>query len=154
MDRGEKIQVLFLCVGNSARSQMAEGWARALRPDLEAASAGAFPVGLDPRAVRVMAEAGVDISSQRSKHFDEFRGRRFDQVVSLCSADVCPVWPGAGRQIRHEFDDPVTLSSQAATGEEALRHFRRVRDQLRDFILALPAAPEARPTILQTGGKP
>jgi len=151
---GEKLRVLFLCVGNSARSQMAEGWARALRPDIEAASAGAVPVGVNPRAARVMKEAGVDISGQRSKHLDEFRGQTFDLVVTLCAEGACPVWLGAGRMVHREFDDPVTLGNRAASDDEALQHFRRVRDQLREFVLTLSAVGAAPTFILSTGGKP
>ena len=155
MVENKKPRVLFLCVGNSARSQMAEGWARALRPDLEVESAGAIPVGVHYQVVQVMAEAGVDISGQRSKHIDEFRGQAFDLIVTLCADDYCPVWTGPGRQFHHGFDDPVTLAFQDAAGNDPLRHFRRVRDQIRDFVLTLSAEPEDRmPFVLNIGGKP
>lgn len=152
MSNHEKLRVLFVCVGNSARSQMAEGWARALRPDLEAESAGAAPKGLDPRAVAVMKEAGVEISGQRSKHIDEFRGQTFDLVVTLCAEGACPIFPGAGRVVHHEFDDPVALGNRSASDDEALDHFRRVRDQIRGFVLSLTAQTEVGPGFfLQIG---
>ena len=133
-------KVLFLCTGNSCRSQMAEGWARALHPHrLDAYSAGVAPHALHPLAVRVMAEAGVDISGQRSKHVDELRDLQPDLVVTVCdhAAEVCPVLPGARRQEHHAFRDPAT-----ATGTEAerLAVFRQVRDQIRDVVTALAGA--------------
>jgi arsenate reductase (thioredoxin) len=133
-------KVLFLCTGNSCRSQMAEAWARVLHPHrLDAYSAGVQPHGLHPLAVRVMAEAGVDISGQRSKHVDELRDLQPDLVVTVCdhAAEVCPVFPGAARQVHHAFRDPA-----AASGSEAQRLdvFRRVRDEIRDFVATLADA--------------
>jgi arsenate reductase len=130
-------RVLFLCTGNSCRSQMAEGWARALRGgELEAFSAGIAAKGLDPRAVKVMAEAGVDISGQRSKTVADLEAREFDLVVTVCdaAAENCPVFPGRTRVIHRSFDDPPKLAAGARTEEEALAHYRRVRDELREFI--------------------
>src|SRR5436190_16092182 len=92
--RASKLRVLFLCTGNSCRSQMAEGFARQLRGDrIEPYSAGVEPHGMNPRAVKAMAEAGVDISTQRSKHADELRGVPFDYVVTVCdhANEACPV---------------------------------------------------------------
>lgn len=129
-------RVLFLCTGNSCRSQMAEGWARALKVDrLEAWSAGTEPHGLDPRAVRAMDEAGVDISAHRSKRPEDC-GVAFDLVVTVCGRadERCPAVPGA-RVVHAGFDDPPRLASEAATEEEAMRHYRRVRDEIRSFIL-------------------
>jgi arsenate reductase len=146
-----KLKVLFLCTGNSCRSQMAEGWARTLRGDvLEAASAGVETHGLNPLAVRVMAEAGVDISGQRSKTVDGLLGERFDLVVTVCdhAREACPVFPGATRMLHRNFDDPPYLARAAATEDEALEVYRRVRDEIRVFVEGLPrpaAGAEERP---------
>ena len=134
-----KPKVLFLCTGNACRSQMAEGWARHLVGDrLEAFSAGTCPRGLDPRAVRVMAEEGVDISGQRSKHVDEVCHIPFDYVVTVCdrARDACPVFPGKVRLLHAGFEDPAAAQG---TEEEVLALFRRVRDEIRRFIERLPA---------------
>jgi arsenate reductase (thioredoxin) len=139
----QKTCILFLCVGNACRSQMAEGWARHLRPDtIAAASAGALPKGLDPRAVSVMAEAGVDISKHRSKTVTEFVGREFDYVITLCGeAEVaCPVFPGRATVLHRAFDDPPALARNACCEESALAHYRRVRDEIRDYVATLPVA--------------
>ena len=135
------MRILFLCTGNSCRSQMAEGWARALKADrFEALSAGTDPHGLNPLAVRVMAEAGVDISRQRSKHLDEFAGAMLDVIVTVCghAHESCPVMPGATRVAHRGFDDPPRLAACAVTEEEALPHYRRVRDEIRAFVESLP----------------
>jgi arsenate reductase len=134
-------RVLFLCTGNSCRSQMAEGWVRALFPgEIEARSAGVAPKGLDPRAERVMREAGVDIAGQRSEHVDAFAGERFDLVVTVCdhAAERCPRFPGAARTLHAPFDDPPHLAAGTATGEEVLRPYRRVRDEIRAWVEGLP----------------
>jgi arsenate reductase (thioredoxin) len=136
-----KMKILFLCTGNSCRSQMAEGWARHLNGGvLEPYSAGTVAKGLDPRAVRVMAEAGVDISRQRSKTLSELGGIGFDVVVTVCglAAESCPVFPGRTRRIHAGFEDPPALAQGAATEEEAMGHYRRVRDEIRRFIEKLP----------------
>jgi arsenate reductase len=137
-----KLKVLFLCTGNSCRSQMAEGWARAGVGDrIEPYSAGIETHGLNPIAVRVMAEAGVDISHHRSKHVDEFSAVHFDAVVTVCDQahESCPLFPGKTLVLHRGFDDPPRLARGAATEEEALAHYRRVRDEIRGFVLALPA---------------
>jgi len=138
-----KTSILFLCTGNSCRSQMAEGWARCLKGDvLEPYSAGIETHGLNPHAVQVMAEAGVDISNQRSKPVDEFKGIEFDYVVTLCghAHETCPVLPGRTK-VRHVgFDDPPKLAAACDTDDEKLACYQRVRDQIRDFILTLPEA--------------
>lgn len=137
------MRVLFLCTGNSCRSQMAEGWARQLRGDLfEAYSAGVEPHGLDPSAVRVMAEAGVDIAQQSSKHVRDLARIPFDYVITVCDQahESCPVFPGATKIVHHSFDDPPRLARDGANPEEALSHYRRVRDEIRDFIMTLPEA--------------
>jgi arsenate reductase len=133
----QKLKVLFLCTGNSCRSQMAEGWARHLGGGvLEACSAGIAPHGLDPRAVTVMAEAGVDISRHRSKHLDEVKDIAFDYVVTVCDRahESCPLFPGRTKVIHVGFDDPPRLAEGSANEEEALDHYRRVRDEIRTFI--------------------
>ena len=137
-----KLKVLFLCTGNSCRSQMAEGWARHLKADrMDAYSAGLVARGLDPRAVRVMREAGVDISGQRSKTVAEVAGIPFDYVVTVCghAHETCPMWlQGKARVIHVGFDDPPRLAERAATEEEALAPYRRVRDEIRAFVETLP----------------
>ena len=136
-----KLNVLFLCTGNSCRSQMAEGWARTLKGDvLEPYSAGIETHGLNPRAVAVMAEAGVDISGHRSKHVDQLSEVSFDLVVTVCdhAHETCPVLPGAPRVVHVGFDDPPRLAQSAATEEEALVHYRRVRDEICAFVERLP----------------
>ena len=136
-----KLNVLFLCAGNACRSQMAEGWARALRGEvIEPYSAGTAPHGLDERAVAVMAEAGVDISRHRSKSVSELAGVAFDCVVTVCdrAREACPIFPGQAKLVHVGFDDPPALARDAATPEEALAHYRRVRDQIREYILTLP----------------
>jgi len=138
---GRRLKVLFLCSGNSCRSQMAEGWARHLRGDvIEPYSAGVEPHGLDPRAVKVMAEAGVDISGHRSKHLDELKAMEFDMVVTVCDSarEACPYFPGPAKKIHKGFDDPPRLAAGARTEEEALLHYRRVRDEIRRFVESLP----------------
>ena len=137
--------VLFLCTGNSCRSQMAEGFAHHLMSDeIEAHSAGIETRDLNPRAVRVMAEAGVDISGHSSKHVDDLVDIPFDYVITVCShADEhCPVFPGESRVIHVEFDDPPALARNAATEEEALAPFRRVRDEIAQFVESLPKSLE------------
>ena len=138
---GKKVKVLFLCTGNSCRSQMAEGWARRLWPEeIEAFSAGLKPHGLDPLAVEAMKEAGVDISSQRSKHVEELIDIQFDIVITVCSdADEnCPVFPGKAKVIHAGFDDPPRLSRSSKTHEEKMEHYRRVRDEIKEFVTGLP----------------
>lgn len=137
------LKVLFLCTGNSCRSQMAEGWARHLKGDvIEAYSAGIATHGLNLNAVQVMAEAGVDISEHTSKHVDELKDVDFDYVVTVCdsAAEACPIFPGNVRVVHHSFDDPPRLAKEAATEEEALGHYRRVRDEIKAFVETLPTA--------------
>jgi arsenate reductase (thioredoxin) len=131
------LKVLFLCTGNSCRSQMAEGWARHLKGDLiDAYSAGIETHGLNPDAVRVMAEVGVDISGQRSKHVSELREITFDYVVTVCghAHESCPVFPGQTQVVHVGFDDPPRLAADAKTEEERLAPYRRVRDEIQAFI--------------------
>jgi arsenate reductase len=138
-----KPKVLFLCTGNSCRSQMAEGWARHLKADdMEPYSAGIETHGLNPRAVAAMAEAGVDISHHRSTHLDELAKVDFDYVVTVCSRahESCPVFPGGAKVVHVGFDDPPALARDAATEEEAMAPYRRVRDEIRVFVATLPEA--------------
>ncbi|MEJ2702612.1 MAG: arsenate reductase ArsC [Sedimentisphaerales bacterium] len=137
----DKLRVLFLCTGNSCRSQMAEGWARHLKGDaIEPYSAGIEVHGLNPHAVKVMADAGVDISHHRSKHVDELRDVQFDYVMTVCdhANEHCPVFPGKAKRLHVGFDDPPRLARTATTEEEALGFYRRVRDEIRDFVDKLP----------------
>jgi arsenate reductase (thioredoxin) len=131
------LKVLFLCTGNSCRSQMAEGWARHLKGDrIEAYSAGIETHGLNPDTVRVMAEAGVDISGHRPKHVSELHGVEFDYVVTVCdhAHESCPVFLGKVKVVHVGFDDPPRLAANAKTEEERLAPYRRVRDEIRAFI--------------------
>ena len=138
-----RTRVLFLCTGNSCRSQMAEGWARALRSDtIEAFSAGTDPHGINPLAVRAMAEAGVDISGHSSKRVDAIAETPLDFVVTVCDAanEACPRFPGPARVIHARFDDPPALARGATSDDQAMPHYRRVRDEIRRFVETLPDA--------------
>ena len=138
-----KVTILFLCTGNSCRSQMAEGWARALKGGVVAPfSAGVETHGLNPDAVKVMAEAGVDISGHHSKTVAALGEVAFDYVVTVCghAHETCPVLPGAPRVVHVGFDDPPKLAANAKTGEERLAPYRRVRDEIRAFVETLPEA--------------
>ena len=134
-------RILFLCTGNSCRSQMAEGWARALLGDkVEPFSAGTAPGDrVDTRAIRVMAEAGIDISSHRPKSVEEFRGMEFDLVVTVCSnaERTCPAYWGKGRKLHRGFDDPGTVAGKGSADEAALPVYRRVRDEIKEFVKGL-----------------
>ncbi len=130
---------------------MAEGWARHLKGDsVEAHSAGVIASGLNPRAVAVMAEAGVDISPQRSKTVSEFADRSFDYVVTLCdhARESCPFLPGAKKHVHRGFDDPPSLAPESVCEEDALAVYRRVRDEIRGFVEGMPACLE------ETGAEP
>lgn len=141
----EKLKVLFLCTGNSCRSQMAEGWSRELKKDtIEVYSAGAEIRGLNPDAVKVMAEAGVDISGQKSKHVNDYKDMEFDLVITVCghARETCPYFPPRCRVVHVGFDDPPEmaeeLARQGASTEEQLDCFRRVRDEIKIFVKGLP----------------
>lgn len=141
MEQKRRLKVLFLCTGNSCRSQMAEAWAKVLLGHvLEPYSAGIAPSILDPRTLKVMAEVGVDMSGQRSKHLDELSSMNFDYVVTLCddARQSCPLYPGRLGVIHRAFDDPSLLAMNAKDEEEVLNHYRRVRDEIRKFIEDLP----------------
>jgi arsenate reductase len=143
-DARAKPSVLFLCTGNSCRSQMAEGFARALRCDaMDAYSAGTSPHGLNPMAVRAMAEVGIDISGHTSKTPGDLaaEGVQFDVVITVCDSahEACPVIPGA-RIVHAGFDDPPRLAKGAASEDEAMVHYRRVRDEIRAYVKTLPGS--------------
>ncbi len=141
-----KTKILFLCTGNSCRSQMAEGWAHHLKSAvLEPYSAGIETHGLNPNAVKVMAEAGVDITSQTSTTVKDLEPVAFDVVVTVCghAHESCPVFPAATRVVHVGFDDPPRLAKDAKSEEEALDHYRRVRDEIRAFIEGLPGSLES-----------
>ncbi|HCC48727.1 MAG TPA: arsenate reductase [Elusimicrobia bacterium] len=134
------MKILFLCTGNSCRSQMAEGWGKKLLSGkAEVFSAGTNPGTVDPQAIKVMAEAGVDISGHRSKHASEFKDVAFDLVVTVCdkARESCPVWFGKAEKLHKSFEDPPHLAKEARSEEEALAHYRRVRDEIRDFVAGL-----------------
>jgi len=137
-----KIKVLFLCTGNSCRSQIAEAWATHLKSEaIEPYSAGICPSGVNPRAVKVMAEAEVDISTQTSKHVDELRGIDFAYVVTLCNEarENCPVFTGNAKLIHRVFEDPTLL---IGSEEEIMAAFTKTRDDIKAFIETLPESLE------------
>jgi len=136
-----KTKILFLCTGNSCRSQIAEGWARSLKGDvIDAWSAGIEKHGLNPLAVKVMAEVGVDISEHSSKLIDELPEQDFDYVITVCdnAHESCPLFPGKARIIHKGFDDPPRLAAKASCEEEALIHYRRIRDEIKYFVEQIP----------------
>ena len=138
-----KLKVLFLCTGNSCRSQMAEGWARHLKGDvIEPYSAGIEKDGMNPHAVKVMAEAGVDISEHFSKTPAEIGPVGFDYVVTVCGRadENCPVFPAKTRVVHVGFEDPPKLAKDFPDGEGKLAVYRRVRDEIRRFVETLPGA--------------
>ncbi len=137
----DTLKILYLCTGNSCRSQMAEGWTKSRRSDvIDAYSAGIEKHGLNPNAVKVMAEAGVDISGHSSTNVSEFVDMTFDFVITVCghADENCPRFPGRTKVIHIGFDDPPKLAENASTEEEALDHYRRVRDEIKSFVLSLP----------------
>ncbi len=145
-----KLNVLFLCTGNSCRSQMAEGFALLLKSDvIKSYSAGTAPQGMNPLAVKVMGEVGVDISANQSKHVnelvDELINVPLDFVVTVCghANETCPVFPGKTKVVHVGFDDPPKLAESARSEDEALVHYRRVRDEIRTFIESLPSSLNA-----------
>jgi len=143
----KKLKILFLCTGNSCRSQMGEGWAKHLKSDIvEAWSAGVETHGMNERAMTVMAEAGVDISKQYSKNVKELSDITFDYVITVCdhAHESCPVFRGETEIVHHSFDDPPRLAQDSATEEEALMQYRRVRDEIRDFVEKIPEVLKKR----------
>ena len=132
MTMPQRQRVLFLCTGNSARSQMAEGLLRNMAGDrFEVFSAGTRPVGLNPNAVRALSEVGIDISEHRSKSVDEFAGQEFDYVFTVCdnARESCPIFPGGGKHIHQSFEDPA-----AAPTDQQPQKFRATRDTIRNWL--------------------
>ncbi len=145
------MKILFLCTGNSCRSQMAEGWARHLKGDVfEPYSAGIEKHGMNPHAVKVMAEAGIDLSKQCSKTLEDLKGVAFDYVVTVCghAHEHCPIFPGKTKVAHVGFDDPPKLTKHLPDGEEKLAVYRRVRDEIRRFVETLPGTLTA-PNLLE-----
>src|SRR4030042_571455 len=139
----DKIKILFLCTGNSCRSQMAEAWTRHLRGDeFDVYSAGIEPKGIDPRTIKAMAEVGIDISHQKSKDIDSLGSVEFDYVITLCdnARESCPYYPAKTKVIHQGFDDPPGLAQDAGNEEDAMREYRRVRDEIKAFVEKLPEA--------------
>ena len=131
------LNVLFLCSENACRSQMAEGLVNHdLAGQVRAFSAGVAPKAVNPRAVRAMAELGIDISGHRSKSMSEFEGQPFDLVITVCDSarEQCPMFPGAARMLHVGFEDPVRAQG---TDEEVMAVFRRVRDEMREQLIPL-----------------
>jgi arsenate reductase len=134
----DKKRVLILCTGNSARSQMAEGLLRHDAGDrFTVESAGTKPSTVRPEALAVMTEVGIDITSHRSKHVDEFAGQDFDYVLTVCdnAKESCPVFFGKATRLHHSFNDPAAFEG---TEETRLGEFRRVRDELRSYLRGFP----------------
>ena len=141
MEDDKKFKILYLCTGNSCRSQMAEGFTRRLVKDqIDAYSAGIDPKEIDPRAIKVMAEVGIDISRQESKSADDIKDMEFDFVITLCdnAQKTCPTFPAKTSVVHMGFDDPPKLAENSKDEEEALEHYRRVRDEIRGFVEKLP----------------
>ena len=139
----KKIRILFLCTGNSCRSQMAEGFCNALKSGkIEVDSAGIIAQGVNPYAVTVMKEAGVDISGHTSKTVAQLEDKNFDHVVTVCdhAKESCPFFPGPVNRIHKGFDDPPVLAASARSEEEILEIYRRVRDEIKEYINTLPEA--------------
>ena len=149
MTNKTKLRILYLCTGNSCRSQMAEAFTLHLKGDqIEALSAGVAPKGIDPRAIKAMSEDGIDISRQGSKSVDQVINQQFDYVITLCdnAQKSCPSFPGPTRVIHVGFDDPPKLAATAKDEEEAMLHYRRVRDEIKAFVESLPES------LLDKGG--
>ena len=141
----ERIRILFLCTGNSCRSQMAEGLCQHLKGEqIEAASAGIERHGLNPLAVQVMEEIGIDISQHQSKTLADLGNQAFDFVITLCghAHETCPFFPAKTQRIHQGFDDPPRLAAHTACDEDAIPYYRQVRDEIKAYILSLPPRQE------------
>jgi arsenate reductase len=141
----QKLKLLFLCTGNSCRSQMAEGWTRHLKGELiEAYSAGIETHGLNPHMVKVMAEVGVDVTSQKSENIRDFADTQLDVVVTVCghAHETCPVFPANCKVVHSGFPDPPKiakeLAAQGASEDEQLDCYRKVRDEIKSYVESLP----------------
>lgn len=145
MESNKKLKILFLCTGNSCRSQMAEAWTKKLKGNvIDAYSAGTLPKGVDSRAIKSMSEVGIDISGYRSKSTIELMDMEFDYVITLCddAQQSCPFFPAKTRVLHHGFEDPPVLAVGAKNEEEAMGHYRRIRDEIRAFVDNLPESLE------------
>jgi len=134
----KKKKILFICTGNSCRSQMAEAFTNVLLgASFEAFSAGTHPKAIDPLAVEAMKELGIDISGYSTNHISEFLGESFDLVITVCDSarEECPYFPGARRMIHAGFEDPPYLARNAKSKDEAMQHYRRIRDEIKNFVL-------------------
>lgn len=145
----DRLKLLFLCTGNSCRSQMAEGWTRHLKGEVvDAYSAGIETHGLNPHAVKAMAEAGVDITSQRSENIKDFADQKLDVVVTVCghAHETCPIFPADCRVVHVGFEDPPKMARELAEGgaseEEQMNCYRKVRDEIKAFVETLPGCLE------------
>ncbi len=141
MENEKRTKILFLCTGNSCRSQMAEGFTRHLLSDqIDAYSAGIAPKEIDPKATIVMAEVGIDISHQQSKSTVDIKNMEFDFVITLCdnAQKTCPSFPAKTSLFHMGFDDPPRLAENSRNEEKALGHYRRVRDEIKVFVENLP----------------
>ena len=141
METEKQIKILFLCTGNSCRSQMAEAFTRHLINDrIDAYSAGIAPKAVDPRAIKVMSEIGIDISSQQSKSTNDMKDMEFDFVITLCdnAQKTCPTFPAKTSVFHMGFDDPPKLAANSQNEKEALEHYRRVRNEIKIFVKQLP----------------
>jgi arsenate reductase len=141
----EPLKLLFLCTGNSCRSQMAEGWTRQLKGDqIKAFSAGIDTHGLNPHMIKVMDEAGVDVSNQKSENIRDFAEHDLDVVITVCghAHETCPVFPANCKVVHTGFPDPPKmakeLAEKGATEKEQLDCYRSVRDKIKEYILTLP----------------
>ena len=135
VEKKQKRKILFVCTHNSSRSQMAEGLLRELKGgSWEAYSAGTDPTGVHPGAIAAMAEIGIDIRDHRAKELDAFKGTAFDEVVTVCdhAQESCPVVPGGGARRHQSFENPAAAKGTEA---EVLAAFRRVRDEIRNWIM-------------------
>jgi len=142
----EKLKILFLCTGNSCRSQMAEAWTLLLKGDrFDVYSAGVAPKAVDRRAIKAMAEAGIDISEQKSKDVDALGNMEFDYVITLCdnARESCPYFPAKTKLIHRGFEDPPKRAEGAKSEEKAMIHYRRVRDEIKAFVETLPEVLQA-----------
>jgi len=146
-NRGEELlimNILYLCTGNSCRSQMAEAWTRALHKNIKCWSAGVVKHGMNENAIRVMTEAGVDMSEQYSKTVDELPDVHFDYVVTLCghAAENCPYFSSGSNRVHRGFEDPPSETRGLESEEEILAVYRRVRDEIRAMVEKLPQSLE------------
>ena len=134
MQKKENKRILVICTGNSARSQMAEGFLKHYKKDWEVYSAGTKPTGLNPLSVEVMTEKGIDISGYKSKHIDLFSNMKFDYVITVCdnAKESCPVFPGNAKYLHWSLKDPAAAKG---TKEEKLAAFRKIRDEIQNKVL-------------------